>query len=310
MPGIASLFLRVSSALFFAVSSFLIVVINKWVLTSLKFPSYQFLGMGQMIAIVVVLQLSKTGGILTFPDFSTDIPQKIFPLPLLYLGNLLSGLGGTKRISLPMLPVLRRFSMLMTMFGEWLVLRNDLGFDAYGYSLVLLNDFFTATNAVYMKKKLDAAELGKNGLLFYNAAFMLPPTMLLVFFNGEWDLVVAYESWNNPMFLMGFIGACVMGFVLQYSIVLCTHYNSALTTSVIGSLKNIAVTYAGMFIGGDYIFSWPNFIGLNVSIVGSLCYTYVTFRPSSSESKKNHQNGQINDNPSHVKVQSSMKSAT
>lgn len=296
------LYLRVISALLYGISSFLIIVINKIVLTTYKFPSVHVLGIGQMIATIIVLYMSRSLHIVNFPSMSFDIPNKIWPIPLFYVGNLVCGLGGTKYLSLPMFTVLRRFTILITLIGEYAVLKirrssaiistvfamiggaviaaiDDLSFDLKGYIYVLGNDFFTAANNIYVKKKLETKgnDLGKYGLLFYNALFMIVPLFILTLYNGDFEKTIRFTGWTNILFIISFILSCIMGFFLMFSTILCTQYNSALTTTIVGCLKNILVTYLGMYIGGDYMFSWTNFIGLNISIIGSLVYTYLTF---------------------------------
>ncbi|XP_015781030.1 UDP-N-acetylglucosamine/UDP-glucose/GDP-mannose transporter [Tetranychus urticae] len=301
-----AVYMKILSAVFYGCSSFLIIAVNKVVLTSYRFPSAKFLGLGQMLATLFILTIGKSMSIINFPDCSLEIPRKIFPLPLFYMGNLICGLGGTQRLSLPMFTVLRRFAILMTLIGEYFVLNvkstppiimtvvamvggaiiaasNDLSFDAQGYILVLSNDLFTALNGVYMKEKLDAKDLGKYGLLFYNSLFMLPPMILFSWSTGELALSLQFEYWLNFGFLISFLSSCIMGFLLMYSTILCTSYNSALTTTIVGCLKNILVTYIGMYIGGDYIFSYVNFIGLNISMIGSIVYSYFIFIKSESK---------------------------
>jgi solute carrier family 35 protein len=88
--------------------------------------------------------------------------------------------------------------------------------------------------------------------------------------------IMLFEGWAKPDFLALFLIAAFLGSVLNYSIFLCTTINSALTTAVVGCLKNVLTTYIGMIVFPDYVFEWMNFIGLNISIAGSLYYTYFT----------------------------------
>lgn len=84
-------FLRVGSATFYGLASFFITVVNKTVLTSYAFPSFQVLALGQMFATVVVLFIARNLGILTFPSPDMSVLRKIWPLPLIFVGNVVSG---------------------------------------------------------------------------------------------------------------------------------------------------------------------------------------------------------------------------
>ena len=190
-----------------------------------------------MCTSLVILAVTRALGMITFPSLSWDTLRKVWPLPLFYLGNMLFGLGSTKELSLPMLTVLRRLSILMTMVGEYFVFNkkpstpvqmsvylmifgsflaatHDLGFSAIGYTYVLISDLFTAANGVVTKQKLEVAELGKYGIVYYNALFMVVPTSLLCIQSGELVESLEFSGLSDPVFLAQLLLSCVLGFLL------------------------------------------------------------------------------------------------
>ena len=104
--------------------------------------------------------------------------------------------------------------------------------------------------------------------------------------------VVQFQHWGNPTFLVCFLSSCGMGLVLNYTAAQCTQYNSALTTTVVGCFKNVLVSYMAMAgLGGDYLFSWPSFFGLNISIVGSLLFSYEKYRANGNSGNSGSADG-------------------
>ena len=99
----SNLFMKITTGLLYGLASFFIVLINKTVLTTYKFPSFQMLALGQITASIVILAVGRALRIVSYPGLSSDTFGKIWPLPLFFIGNMLFGLGGTQSLSLPML---------------------------------------------------------------------------------------------------------------------------------------------------------------------------------------------------------------
>lgn len=335
-----SAFQKIGSAILYGIVSIIVIFVNKIVLSTYHFPSFNLLALVQFLCTCSILLILKLFKRVEIPFLSIDIIYDILPVSMMFLGNVVFGLGSTKRLNLPMFTGLRRFSIMMTMIGEYLILHkppsmkvmfsvflmiggalvaayNDLTFDFNGYVMVFINNILTALNGVYLKKASLSTSCTKMGVLFYNSLFSMIALVVVLLVKELFQLaslnsnyshysinlettqlpdledlakvsiferwrnsseiyrVYVFAGWNDPVFQVTFFAAAIMGTCLNYAIFLCTTKNSALTTAVVGCLKNILVTYSGMLFPG-YIFNWFNFLGLNISIVGSLYYTSTT----------------------------------
>ena len=88
-------------------------------MTGYHFPFVGVMATVQFLGTSLVLVVCKLIGRLELPTLTLSVALEILPLSFMFLGNILSGLGGTRNLNLPMFTCLRRFSILMTMLSEW-----------------------------------------------------------------------------------------------------------------------------------------------------------------------------------------------
>jgi len=293
---------KIGTALFYASSSLGVIFANKVVLSSFKFPSVQTLALLQFTSTTLALKVASILGHVDLLPISLKGIKSILPLSTCYLLNILTGLSATQNLSLPMMVLLRRASILMTMLLEKWMLNSqpsktvqlsvglmlggalvaalgDLSFNLIGYIVIFFNDLFTALNGVILKRTSEEYKKSKMTVLYLNSLLSaIGVSIVMIFVPGEVERVLNFNLWSNSSFVTYLLFASLMGSVLNLAIFLCTSTNSALTTTVVGCLKNVLTSYMGMFVGGDYIFSWLNFLGINISIAGSLIYARATFR--------------------------------
>ena len=371
----APVLLKGVAAAMYGVASFAIVFANKWLFATLGFPSFRFVALCQYLATAFVLWMRNrravsavpattpedtrppTGAVAVaiaspaatqppkpataakgrlFPPLSWAVFWAVMPLPLLFFANTVTGLGATKRLNMPMFVLLRRFSIVMTMGFESVLLQRtfpalvkvavllmvvgagvaaagDMQLDTTGYVFILANDFFTALQGVVLRKKLDDGQrrrdrevkdastgagvagggdddgagdegsittraLAADSLLFYNALFSIPLGLILWFADrADVRAVMAYTGWMGPGFLACFAASLFLGFGMNYSYFLCTKVNSPLTTTVVGSMKNVLSSYLGMLFS-DYPYTLTNFMGVNIGVFATVLYSLAEMR--------------------------------
>ena len=270
-------------------SSFMIVIFNKILLSHFEFPSIPYLMFWQSVVSSFF--------------FASKSPEKPNLTVLLAATantvNIFFGLNAASGLNVAMFTALRRISILMTMVLQWYLLKsspkklqiisiitmvagsflaaaNDLAFNAHGYIFVMLNNVMTALSQIITKKALGSKS--KECLLLYSAMMGICVSSVGSFqFRPE-----KWSGWYNNGFRLAFVGSILLGLVINWAATWVIEKNDALTLAVAGSTKSAVmglVVCMGLF-DSTYIFSWPNFIGLQISTVASFMYVYSKRPPS------------------------------
>ncbi|KAF0988063.1 hypothetical protein HZS_3929 [Henneguya salminicola] len=167
---------RIKYAIFYGVSSYLLGITTKIILSEYKFPMIMTLIFLQNLSILFCSFAMIFAN--TEQSFVRVQIFKTIPCAILNFLNIISGVNSTRNLSLPMLTVLRRFSLFITLIGEFIFLKirpknitvfsimvmilgaiiaclNDISFNANTYFIVGLNNLLTSGYVIGIKKILQ-----------------------------------------------------------------------------------------------------------------------------------------------------------
>lgn len=286
----------VTAALLYGLTSILLVVSNKICLTTFEFPDAVFLALSQCCCTLTVIFVCNIIGVVKL-NLSQDAFSRMVLLSIVNAINVGTGLIGTKSVSIPMFTALRRTSIFLTMVGEGILMKKiiknetkfyvalmcggaflgaiyDLSFNFYGYVSILISAFCTALSAILTKINLDDDKLSKWDILVYNNCVALPLYVLGLYARNSLSKLMTFKSWDSGSFLLYFSISSMLGITLQFAILYAVQVNGPLALTITGLLKNIITSYLGFLgIGGDYIFTLPNFLGINISMIGGILFS-------------------------------------
>ena len=247
------------------------------------YPTY--LMMSQAFVLIVYLMLFRRDKI------QLRLSRDVVCLAVLNTTNVFFGLLGSAHMSVAVFTALRRASLGLILAGEILYLgqkkseavigavcmmmvavalvaADDSSATFDGYAFVMLNNVLTATSTLVSKSLLDTSMPKETVMVITNASTILFGGLLSV--NHRWEMSVPG---------LGFWSAsAVLGALIQYSSTWSVQENGPLTQSVLGSSKNVVMSLLSCMhiIDNDYVFTWVNFMALQMTAVASFLYVWVS----------------------------------
>ena len=179
--------------------------------------------------------------------------------------------------------------------GSLLTAKDDLSIDLKGILVVTANNLLTVLygqSSENFKKKNGIPNLK---LIVYNTFLASPILIILIFVSGEYAGIIKYFTDNGSKagFLMGFLPTlsliCLLVVILNSSCMISNEKNSSLFTSLLANCKDIFISLISCFVIGEFQGTPSIFIGICISTLGALVFSYKNIRDAFFKKKDEKQ---------------------
>ncbi|CAG9310069.1 unnamed protein product [Blepharisma stoltei] len=284
--------------IFYGITATMMNLSNKVMISLYEFRCTFLMLFAQYFLSVFVIEATRYYGIYkSLPRFHIDQAFETIHVSLAFIGNIVLGLIGMAYTNLPMYVALRKLVTAMIYSIDIFVLRkpvdlwstlgvifitagaliagcNDLTLSFIGLFFVLLSDVMCALQLQLMNKlKQKNDKLDALSQFYYTAVLSLPIVMVGVYTQEEYVDVALNpltKTWN---FVFWLSASSFVGLLCNFSITLCTTYNSPMATTITGNVKDLCSMFVGLVAFGDVVLSPLFLIGLLCSTTGAMIYS-------------------------------------
>lgn len=272
---------------------------NKAVL--MQWPHSNALLLLQNVAAILIVYALKALGLISVRPFELRAARALAGVVFFYNANVAFALAAVRALSIPVYHVLKRLTPVLVLIAKYfigdaspplqVVLSvltvvagcimagfGDVTFDGWGYMWALVSCLLQTSYLLLVERSGTDKGYTSNELLLYNAVLSLPVLAVITHVSGEAS--VAWPSLRHlpPGFLVLLVLSLLLGALLNYSLFLCTLSNSALTTTIVGTLRSIVGTVCGFFVLGGLKPTPLVVSGVFTNTVGGIWYTVIKYR--------------------------------
>jgi len=162
-------------------------------------------------------------------------------------------------------------SMLMLTLGSLVAGYNDLKFDFWGYTAMMLN---VATNILHvmLTRKIQRGGNVKNELILHYQSIYMCIFLAFLLVNEDVAGIFNRLIQQPPSVLLAFLSTGVNGIIIALCSMWCIQATSGSTYSMVGALNKIPSSILGILIFRDPL-SVLNLCGVAIGLLGGIVFT-------------------------------------
>lgn len=263
----------------YCVSSIVMTLGNKYVLSGVNFNMNCIVLAIQSISCLIVVGALKAAGVVNFRSFNTEDARKWFPISFLLVLMIYTGSKAIQYLSVPVYTIFKNVTIILIAYGEvlWfggsvtpkilfsfalIVLSSvvaawsDLSNTAMvtrenllGYIWMMTNCFSNAAFVLYLRKRIKIMGFTDMDTMFYNNLLSIPVLAVWSLLFEDWSAENVASNFpaasrNSLLILMVITGVLSLG--ISYCSGWCVRVTSSTTYSMVGALNKLPIAVAGL----------------------------------------------------------------